>query len=74
MAKGDVHVVPAENGWRVEIAADGRARSVHKTQAEAREAAREIARRTRSELFVHGRDGRIRERNTYGRDPRASKG
>ncbi|HET9288836.1 MAG TPA: DUF2188 domain-containing protein [Gaiella sp.] len=74
MAKGDVHVVPGENGWRVEVAADGRARSVHGTQAEAREAAREIARRTKRELFVHGRDGRIRERNTYGTDPRSSKG
>jgi hypothetical protein len=74
MAKGDVPVVPGEGGWRVEIAADGRARSVHRTQAEAREAARELARRARSELFVHGRDGRIRERNTYGRDPRGSKG
>ena len=38
MAKGDVHVVPSESGWRVEIAADGRARSVHRTQAAAREA------------------------------------
>ena len=74
MAKGDVHVVPSKDGWRVEIASDGRARSVHPTQAEARDAAREIARRSRRELFVHGRDGRIRERNTYGTDPRATKG
>jgi hypothetical protein len=74
MAKGDVHVVPSKDGWRVEVAADGRARSVHRTQAEAREAAREIARRNRRELFVHGRDGQIRERNTYGKDPRRSKG
>jgi hypothetical protein len=74
MARGDVHVVPGENGWRVEIAADGRARSVHRTQAEARGDAGDIARRARSELFVHGRDGRIRERNTYGRHPRGSKG
>lgn len=74
MAKGDVHVVPSDAGWRVEVAANGRARSVHKTQAEAREAAREIARRTKRELFVHGRDGQIRERNTYGKDPRATKG
>lgn len=74
MARGDVHVVPSEQGWRVEVAADGRARSVHQTQAAAREAAREIARRTKRELFVHGRDGQIRERNTYGRDPRSSKG
>jgi hypothetical protein len=74
MAKGDVHVVPSDQGWRVEVAADGRARSVHRTQGEAREAAREIARRTQKELLVHGRDGRIRERNTYGRDPRRSRG
>jgi hypothetical protein len=58
IAKRDVHVVPSENGWRVEVAADGRARSVHATQAEARLAAREIARRTKRELFVHGRDAR----------------
>lgn len=74
MAKGDVHVVPSESGWRVEIAADGRARSVHRTQAAAREAAREIARRNRRELFIHGRDGQVRERNTYGKDPRRHKG
>jgi len=74
MAKGDVHVMPSETGWRVEVAADGRARSVHRTPAEAREAARAIARRNERELFVHGRDGQIRERNTYGQDPRRSKG
>jgi hypothetical protein len=47
---------------------------VHRTQAEAIEEAREIARGARRELFVHGRDGRIRERNTYGPDPRATRG
>ena len=74
MAKGDVHVVPSDQGWRVEIAADGRAKSLHRTQAEARQAAREIARRNKRELFVHGRDGQIRERNTYGKDPGRTKG
>ena len=74
MAKGDVHVVPSESGWRVEVESDGRARSVHSTQAEARLEARELARRSKRELLVHGRDGRIRERNTYGRDPRRSRG
>jgi hypothetical protein len=43
-------------------------------KAEAREAAREVARRTKRELFVHGRDGRIRERDAYGTGPRSSKG
>ena len=74
MTRGDVHVVPSERGWRVEIAADGRARSVHRTHADARQAAREIARRNERELFIHGRDGEIRERNTHSTDLRRSKG
>ena len=74
MAKGDVHVVQNEKGWRVEVEGTARARSTHATQAEARQAAREIARRSKAELLVHGRNGQIRERNTYGKDPRKSKG
>ena len=38
------------------------------------EKAKAIARRERSEAVLHGKDGRIRERNTYGADPRSSKG
>lgn len=74
MANGDVHVVPGDKGWRVEVEGTARARSTHQTQAEARQAAREVARRTKTELLVHGRNGQIRERNTYGVDPRSSKG
>ena len=32
--KGDVHVVPSDKGWRVEIEGTGGARSTHETQAE----------------------------------------
>lgn len=44
------------------------------TQREAIEAASEIARKQRTEVYVHGRDGRIRERNSYGNDPFPPKG
>jgi Uncharacterized protein conserved in bacteria (DUF2188) len=75
MAKGDIHVVPSDTGWRVEAEGNSRATSTHKTQREAREHGRVIARRDKVELLVHGRTGRIRERSTYtGRDPRRSKG
>ena len=50
------------------------ARSTHKTQAEATVAARRIAKKNESELLIHGRNGRIRDRRTYGRDPRRTKG
>ena len=74
MAMGDVHVVPSEKRWRVAVEGWSRAGSMHATQAEARTAARELARKSNSELLIHGRNGRIRERDTYGSDPRRSKG
>ena len=51
-----------------------RATSFHDTQAEATERAREIARWEKSELLVHGRDGEIRSRDSFGHDPFPPKG
>jgi len=73
--QGDVHVVRSDNGgWVVRIEGNARARSTHKSQTEAAKAGREIARKNKSELLVHGRDGKIRDRSTYGNDPRRTKG
>lgn len=74
MAKKGQHVVPAGSGWSVKKAGSSKATSVHATQAEAVRAATLIARNQKTELYVHGRDGRIRERNSYGNDPHPSKG
>jgi hypothetical protein len=65
-----VHVVPREDGWAVQSEGSSRAASVHDTQREAVEAAREMAQNQEAELVIHGRDGRIRERDSYGLDPR----
>ncbi|MGT2492221.1 DUF2188 domain-containing protein [Cupriavidus basilensis] len=43
-------------------------------QDEAIEAATVIARREKVELLVHGQDGQIRMRNSYGHDPRDVRG
>ncbi|MGA8689433.1 MAG: DUF2188 domain-containing protein [Methyloceanibacter sp.] len=64
------HVVAHDNGWAVEAEGAGAPSAVFKTQSEAWEKAKSIARRERSEALLHGKDGRIRERNTYGADPR----
>jgi hypothetical protein len=71
---GDVHVLPADEGWRVEVEGSGRAHSTHPTQAAAAKAAREVARENKSKLFVHARNGEIRKRKTYGDKPDRSKG
>lgn len=62
MSGKNQHVVQLESGWAVKGEGDTRDTSHHSTQAEAAEAAREIARNQKSEALIHGRDGRIRER------------
>lgn len=69
MTSKNQHVVPHDEGWAVRGAGNSRATSVHDTQAEAIEAARQIAQNQQSELLIHGRNGQIRERDSYGNDP-----
>jgi len=68
------HVVPRGDDWAVVGEGNGRDTSHHDTQLQAIEAAREIARNQQSELLVHGENGRIRERSSYGNDPSPPKG
>jgi hypothetical protein len=74
MAKKNQHVVPYQDGWAVRGEGNQRVTSIHPTQREAIEAGRDIARNQESELFIHGENGQIRERNTYGHDPFPPKG
>jgi len=69
------HVTPHENGgWQVKGENNLRATVRTQTQAEAIAIAREIARKQESELFIHGRNGQIRERDSYGNDAYPPKG
>lgn len=74
MPKRDQHVVPHKDGWAVRGAGSRRASSVHDTQQQAIDAGRQAARNQGSELYIHGRDGRIRERDSHGHDPHPPKG
>ncbi|MBI1331459.1 MAG: DUF2188 domain-containing protein [Armatimonadetes bacterium] len=68
------HVVPSPSGWAVKPEGGQRASSIHRTQAEAIERGREIARNQQSELIIHGRDGQIRGRDSHGHDPHPPEG
>jgi hypothetical protein len=68
------HVVSHGERWAVKAEGDSQPLAVYKTQSEAWEKAKSIARKERSEALLHGRDGVIRTRNTYGHDPRRVKG
>jgi Uncharacterized protein conserved in bacteria (DUF2188) len=67
MSKKGQHVVPSERGWSVKKAGAAKASSIHSTKAEAVAAARRLAANQRTELYIHGRDGRI-ESSSYSRD------
>jgi len=43
--------------------------SHHRTQTDAIDAGRETAQRERTELVIHGRDGRIRDSDSFGPTP-----
>ena len=66
---GNVHVTPAPGGWQVITAGAQRAAHVTATQAEAVRLGRDLARRRGTEFLLHGADGRVRQRESYGNDP-----
>ncbi|CDZ49014.1 DUF2188 domain-containing protein [Neorhizobium galegae] len=74
MSKKGQHVVPNGDKWSVRRAGASRASGTFGTQQEAIEKARDLAQSQGTELYIHGRDGRIRERNSYGKDPFPPKG
>lgn len=62
------------DGWQVKGEGNSRATSVHSTQSEAWDEAKGRAREAGGEAYLTGKNGQIRERNTYGYDPEKSKG
>lgn len=69
------HVTPhPKGGWQVKAAGADRATVRTNTQLQAIEIARRFAINQNSELFIHNKQGKIRERNSYGNDPFPPKG
>ena len=68
------HVVVHERGWAVQAEGASQPSAVFKTQNDAWERAKAIARKERAEAVLHGRNGAMRERNAYGHDPSRHKG
>lgn len=64
------HVTSRQDGlWQVKGSGNTKATKVTKTQKEAIKIARDIAINQKSEVVIHGRNGRIRDKNSYGNDP-----
>ncbi len=74
MAKKTQHIVKnPSGGWSVKKGGSSKATKVYDTQSEAIKRGREIAKNQNAEFYVHGKDGRIREKDSYGNDPNPPK-
>ncbi len=72
--KKNQHVVPASGKWAIKGEGNSKNTKVTQTQREAINIARTIARKEQSELIIHGKEGQIRQKNSYGNDPFPPKG
>lgn len=56
-------------GWQVKGAGNEKATKVTSTQKQAINVAQGIAKNQQSEVVIHGQNGRIRDKDSYGNDP-----
>ena len=67
------HVVSLGERWAVTAEGAPQPSGMFKTQSEAWERAKAIARKERSDAILYGRNGLIRARNSYGYDRPAAR-
>lgn len=70
MSKKSQHVVRnVEGGWDVKKGGASRASKHFDSQKEAIDYGRSLARNQKAEFYVHGKDGKIRSKDSYGNGP-----
>lgn len=75
MPIGDVETYHQYGAWYNRVTGDAAATGgSYRTKAAAVEAGRELARDRKVEHIIKNENGQIAERNSYGNDPRDSKG
>ena len=63
-----------DSGWNVHKDSSKRISGHYDNKQDAIAAARIISRNQKSELFIHGKDGKIQSRDSHGNDPYPPKG
>jgi len=71
---GAVHTTTKPGSTRWQNTVNGKVVSEHNKKSTAEAAGRSEAKERKTEHVVHGRDGQIQERNSYGNDPERRKG
>lgn len=66
--KADVHVVKQKDGAGWDVKQGGDVKSSHRTQGKAIEKGVSIAKHDKVDVVTHGRDGKIRSKDSYGNE------
>jgi len=69
MAKKNQWVIKYRNIWAVKGEGNKRATKITKTQKEAIDIGKKIAKKQKSELYIQNSKGKIRSKDSYGNDP-----
>lgn len=68
MAKRSNHVVPSSTGWSVKKSGAKRASRTFVEKDKAVAYAKELSKLEATELYIHGRNGMIQDKSSYGKD------
>lgn len=71
--KPAIHVVPTDKGFGVKVEGNSKMSKDFETKKEAMEYGKERAKREKTELVSHRKDGTIDNKNSYGNDPNPPK-
>jgi hypothetical protein len=64
-----LHVVPKSGGWVVTASGAGQPTQEFSRKEDAVQFGESVARRKKTGLIIHGRDGKVQDINTFGLDP-----
>ena len=68
--KGTHHVVPnSSGGWKVKKGGSSKSSGNFETKKEAVDAGRKISQNQGTEFFIHGKNGKIQQKDSHGNDP-----
>ena len=69
MVKKNQWVIKYGDIWAVKGEGNNKVTKITKTQKEAIDVAKKIAKNQKSELYIQNREGKIRSKDSYGNDP-----
>lgn len=65
----NIHTVPYEGGWANKKEGQRAPVSTHRTKEAADDKGASLARAAKVEHVIHGKDGKIQDKDSYGNDP-----